>query len=415
MASFPKNKVQDDSLFAIFSSTKATMAIAMWQLIEKGLISLTARVADYIPSFATYGKERVLILHLVTFTAGFPAPPPANPETFRTSKSRQAEFSTWRLAWEPGSKWEYHSTSAHWVMAEIVEQITGNDFKDYLRSAVLDPAGLCDFLVGPSEEHQLTRSIIDTVDGGLEDKREAAMILAFANRPQARSVGTPGGGGLASAADLALLYQPLINGGKVWGGGQLVKSETIAAATDKALTDKRHKQFVTCGGIPFDSAGGIDIALLKERSFAVPKLRGWVMELAGDDDVTLDLPPASATVPVPESNGLDLREAFGDGAEVPAKVFRQGAFGFTNSPRAFGHDGMWGQQAWGDPETGISFAFVTNTMTERRQCLRRTIEMSTIANECALWTADDPAPAFIAEGAKHLAVMLGRLSGNSRL
>jgi CubicO group peptidase (beta-lactamase class C family) len=191
-----------------------------------------------------------------------------------------------------------------------------------------------------------------------------------------------------------------------------VKPATIAAATDKPLTDSRHKQFVTCGGIPFDSKGGINVQLLKERSFAVPKLRGWVMELAGDDDAALDLPSASPTTPAAVSNGLDLRLAFGDGAEVPAKVFRQGAFGFTNSPRAFGHDGMFGQQAWGDPATGISFAFVTNTMTERRQCLRRTIEMSTMANECALWDADagDPEPAFVVKGREHLATMLRRLT-----
>jgi CubicO group peptidase (beta-lactamase class C family) len=30
------------------------------------------------------------------------------------------------------------------------------------------------------------------------------------------------------------------------------------------------------------------------------------------------------------------------------------------SPRAFGHAGAGGQIAWADPETGISFAYLTN-------------------------------------------------------
>ena len=30
------------------------------------------------------------------------------------------------------------------------------------------------------------------------------------------------------------------------------------------------------------------------------------------------------------------------------------------SPRAFGHQGVGGQVAWGDPETGLSFCLLTN-------------------------------------------------------
>jgi CubicO group peptidase (beta-lactamase class C family) len=40
-------------------------------------------------------------------------------------------------------------------MAEIVTRITGVDFKDFLRSAVLDPCGLSHFYVGLSEELQV--------------------------------------------------------------------------------------------------------------------------------------------------------------------------------------------------------------------------------------------------------------------
>ena len=55
-----------------------------------------------------------------------------------------------------------------------------------------------------------------------------------------RALGIPGGGGLATAADLALLYQPLINGGKVYGGGQILKAETITNVLAKQQTADKH-------------------------------------------------------------------------------------------------------------------------------------------------------------------------------
>lgn len=130
--------------------------IAAWQLMEEGKLTLEQNVVDFIPEFGTHGKEVVTIRQLVTFTAGFPGPADnlSDPDAFGTSAARCAEFAKWELAWEPGSKWEYHALSAHWVLMEIVERITGLDFRDYLRTKVLDPMGLCDFWVGVPEEIQ---------------------------------------------------------------------------------------------------------------------------------------------------------------------------------------------------------------------------------------------------------------------
>jgi CubicO group peptidase (beta-lactamase class C family) len=64
--------------------------------------------------------------------------------------------------------------------------------------------------------------------------------------PAVRALGVPGAGGLVTAADLALLYQPLVNGGKVWGGGQILQAETINRATTPH-TDARH--FTVFGSI----------------------------------------------------------------------------------------------------------------------------------------------------------------------
>ena len=52
--------------------------------------------------------------------------------------------------------------------------------------------------------------------------------------------------------------------------------------------------------------------------------------------------------------------------------------GRTISPRAFGHNGAAGQIAWGDPDSGVSFCFLTNGIDEHE--LRQWRRGSTIAS-----------------------------------
>ena len=128
----PSGPATNDTLFHIFSATKATMAIAICTLLEAGHFTLDTLVQDLIPGFGANGKETVTVRMLVTFTAGFPAPNPRPDgttadriaELMGTSEARTAEFATWGVDWEPGTFWQYHPGSAHWVMAEIVERVT---------------------------------------------------------------------------------------------------------------------------------------------------------------------------------------------------------------------------------------------------------------------------------------------------
>ncbi|MEU1161617.1 serine hydrolase [Streptomyces sp. NPDC005921] len=57
-------------------------------------------------------------------------------------------------------------------------------------------------------------------------------------------------------------------------------------------------------------------------------------------------------------------------------------FGVT-SPAAFGHGGAGGQVAWADPETGLSFVFLTGGMDRHFiRAHRRGRDLSALANRC---------------------------------
>ena len=60
----------DETLYHIFSCTKAVIAAAAWLLFESGDLRLDERVASIIPEFGTNGKDAVTVEHLMLHAAG---------------------------------------------------------------------------------------------------------------------------------------------------------------------------------------------------------------------------------------------------------------------------------------------------------------------------------------------------------
>ena len=299
----------NESLMCLFSATKAVTSSAIWLLLAEERLAISERVADIIPAFGTHGKEAVTVEQLLTHTAGFPAAPFRALDWLEPGR-RWERFGQWRLAWEPGSRFEYHPTSSMWVLAEIVEVRGGIAFQQFIRDRICEPLGLDDLFVGlPSDQNH--RALLCAHVGealtaadyqrmGVPEPPETEVteeaILSF-NDPAIRAVGVPGGGGFANAATLALYYQALLTGGL--NGNQVWSAATLAQAREVRTGE------------------------LVDPVFRKPVSRGLGIVIAGDE----------------------------------TRNYR--GFGHTNSPQAFGHNGAGGQLAWVDPASGISLAYLT--------------------------------------------------------
>ena len=151
----------NDSLFCIFSSTKAITSAAAWLLMQEGKLDISAPVASLVPEFGGNSSDKndkrdksdVTIEQLFTHTAGFPQAP-FRPSEWTDKKRRMERFASWRLMWPPGSRYEYHPSSSMWVIAEIIERLSGMDFADFVRSRIAEPLGLPDMHLGaPDDVH----------------------------------------------------------------------------------------------------------------------------------------------------------------------------------------------------------------------------------------------------------------------
>src|SRR5207244_3888358 len=153
-------------------------------LIGDGLLDVHRPVGGYVPeldrgAFATVTVEQVM-LH----TGGFPSAE-MSPLAGSDAVRRREQFARWELEWEPGTRFEYHATSAHWVLADLVERLSGADFRDFIERRVTEPLGLPRVLGVPESEQGDLAALVQVGETSATD-------VQWFHDPRRRAVGSPG-------------------------------------------------------------------------------------------------------------------------------------------------------------------------------------------------------------------------------
>lgn len=289
--------VERSSLFPLFSGTKPFAAVALWQLIERGLVEIEAPVAAYWPEFAQNGKDAVLVRHILSHRGGFPTTPPDLPsEQWGDREAVMAAVAAMPLEHEPGAVSAYHFLTQHWVIAEVIRRVDGRPFATYLREEVTAPLCLADTHVGlpmSLEDRVVTLHATDGVDAWSLD------TLRLIQKSGLHRMMVPGASGVSTAPDMARFYAALAAGGGI-GHAQILQPGTAA------------------------------------RMLAV--------EVDGEIDRTFD-------VPVRRCLGFEL-----GGLTDPRRHWP----GSTSTERTFWHGGFGTSICWGDPDLGVAMAFLSN-------------------------------------------------------
>ncbi|MFF4486345.1 serine hydrolase domain-containing protein [Streptomyces sp. NPDC001544] len=283
--------------YVLQSVGRSIVAGVVWKLIGEGLLDVDERVAAIIPEFAPNGKEEVRVEQVLTHTAGFPFAPLGYPKML-DREQRLAAFGRWRLDHPPGSRFQFHLTSAAWLIAEIVERRTGLAFADYLHERVVGPLGLASIELGVPVDRQpgsvAPMIATDRTDDGREPDPWGPWYLSD---PRVLAAGEPSHALVATAADVALYFQALVHSG-LWKPG------AVAEGTRIRLTGHPYGEQIYGGG------GGRRTSM------------GLFVTVAGPDA----------------------------GGNLPS----------TGSPSLFGSAGAAYQLGFMDPESGLSFACLSN-------------------------------------------------------
>ncbi len=298
-------EARDDQRFHTYSAVKPTVSLTVLELAAEGLLDLDAPVASVLPSFGENGKADITLSQVMLHAGGFPSAPIGRDAAVRAERLQR--YATWRTTWEPGTRYEYHPVQAHWVLGDLIEEVTGRSYPDVIDERIMAPAGQPRWLAIPLDEQD---GVVDAVDVGepidpAEFERLFGMPmpdtgvtndgLRQLNDPATRALGHPGGGGITNASGLAGWYQAILH-----DDGTILRPEV----REDALRTVRqtHKDPLGIGA-----------------------QRTHVFTLAGDD------------------------------GQAPGR-----GHGHASSAWAFGHGGAKGQIAWADPATGVSLGFMTN-------------------------------------------------------
>jgi CubicO group peptidase (beta-lactamase class C family) len=144
----PPTPVTNRSLFRIASMSKSVTAMAILQLRDAGKLALDDPISDYLPEAArlemlTSDAPEITIRHLLTHSAGFPEDNPwgdrqlaDSDEELRSLVESGVSFSN-----VPGVEYEY-SNLGFALLGQIVQEVSGVDFRDYTRAEIFEPLGM---------------------------------------------------------------------------------------------------------------------------------------------------------------------------------------------------------------------------------------------------------------------------------
>ena len=238
-----KNKVmKEDTIFRIYSMSKAITSAAVMQLVEQGKIDLHAPVKNYIPEFANLkvynnGKPQAVkhdltTAHLLTHASGTPYG--AGGEYGKWLKKANAmnrdhdlktmvkKLASVPLAFEPGTDWVY-GTSID-VLGYLVEVVSKQKFEDYLSERILQPLEMVDtgFYVPVSKLGRFAANYNSNGKGKLtlKDDPEKSRYLKKPVLPS-------GGGGLVSTMSDYMKFLLCIRNKGTLNGQRILKEETV--------------------------------------------------------------------------------------------------------------------------------------------------------------------------------------------
>ncbi|MCP5146041.1 MAG: beta-lactamase family protein [Gammaproteobacteria bacterium] len=324
-----------ESVFSLFSLTKALTNVLVLRAIELGQFALTTRISEIIPEFNGSPRGDVTFFHLLTHTSGLPPVWIPKPGMYidRLDEIIEAICQNIRSVELPGQRVHYSPLVNHALMGEAVRRTDpeGRSYRQLLQDELLTPLGMSDTAIGrradlaarhvfpdfrgkPPQEH-LGRSNHGPQGAFMEEHAEMPWV-----------------GGISTVQDLFKLAEMYRRGGE-YNGARILSPATIDKATRNWTGDKPNELYKT-----------------------VAINHGWA--------------------PYPAYLGL--------GFCLRGEQICPGLFGTLTSPRTYGNYGSGSTLFWVDPELDLTFVYLSAGVMQQAPNIERFQRLSDIAASAAI-------------------------------
>ncbi len=296
----------------IFSTSKGLLSILCHKLVEEGLLNLDEKVSTYWPEFAVNGKENITVAMIMRHRSGLSAVrEEITLDQFEKVIPVEEALAQQIPIWEPDTGYLYHAGTIGHLLGKIIFNITGKRVGQYLQDHVAKPLGVEAYFGAPAEIESDVAFL----------KSDDAPLLEFE------------------------FESPLY-----WNKRAMSYGNAFLGHVDDFVGGYNDPRV---HAIEHAGAGGISNArsVAKIYSSLVKETDG--IRLLRDETIE-----RAIARPNPGPN------VFGDPAPYPVHSLGFIVANPEHSPvlsnKTFGHDGLGGQQGFGDLNYRIGFGYVTN-------------------------------------------------------
>ncbi len=220
--------VEADTLYNVFSVSKAVTATALHILAARGLVDYQQSVASYWPEFAQNGKGSITIEQVLSHRSGIPwMPDGVTAELQNDWDWMVGAIEDLSPPFEPGTVNCYHALVWGWVVGELVRRIdpAHRRFEVFVAEEIFEPLGLADSFFGLPPEQDERRAVL--AGSLVPDGAPAELLLgmpaavypgsvAYNDELGLRTV-NPGAGLVTTPRDLARFFALLAGRGELDG------------------------------------------------------------------------------------------------------------------------------------------------------------------------------------------------------
>ncbi|MFB6123579.1 MAG: serine hydrolase domain-containing protein [Haloferacaceae archaeon] len=311
-----------DRRHLLFSCTKPYAGVCLHQLAERGELAYDDPVRDHWPAFAAAGTEKgeITVRHVLSHQAGLPAGPfDERPDRWPDWGAAVAAMEALDTSFTPGETAAYHALNYGFLVGELVRRVSGTPVDAYARERVFGPLGMDATSIGLADDDPDDVATLVGFEAFDRCRRPGAGLdgstadaAALFNQEWMHRAVVPAATGVGTARDMARFYACLAAGGEL-DGTRLLDAGTVADATS------------------------VQVEVERDATLGVPRRYALGFERAGT-----------------------AWDKYG-----------------TLAPRTtFGHGGLGSVVGWGDADSGLAMAYVTNGIRDEFEHAQRANAMA---------------------------------------